>query len=268
MEEKSNLAASPLAHVAARLRGAEVALEPYPHYYLENVFPDDYYRALLSHLPGSAVYQNLFEVTDYKLDNFRHRDQRDLKEGWTAELPGEIREFWDGFSEWFLGQDLAEAVLDSFAGPLRARYGEKKSWPEVSVEPQLIRHRAGYFLGPHSDLYTKIAVLLLYLAPDESGAHLGTSLYRPKDAGFTCHDSAHYPFEDFIRVKTAPYKPNSLLAFLRSDVSFHGVEPLSEQDVSNTRGRDLIQYVLHDKQAREAQLRARRLAATKEATTA
>jgi len=66
-------------------------------------------------------------------------------------------------------------------------------------------------------------------------------------------------------VKTAPYRPNSLLAFLRSDISFHGVEPLSEQDV-NSSGRDLIQYALYDKQARETQLRARRLATTEEAT--
>ena len=61
-----------------------------------------------------------------------------------------------------------------------------------------------------------------------------------------------------------PYKPNSLLAFLRSDVSFHGVEPLSEQDVAATAGRDVIQYVLHDQQARAAQLRAKGLAAKEE----
>ena len=58
----------------------------------------------------------------------------------------------------------------------------------------------------------------------------------------------------------APYRPNSLFAFLRSDVSFHGVEPLSDRDVSSGN-RDLIQYVLYDRQVREEQLRARRLAA-------
>jgi hypothetical protein len=261
MAEISSLLASPLAHVVDRLRASEVVLEPYPHYYLENVFPDDFYQALLSHLPGSTAYQNLFEVTTLKLDHFRYRDQRDLSDGWTEKLPAELKDFWNRFNEWFLGPDLAEAVLDSFAEPLRARLGDKESWPAVSVESQLIRHRAGYFLGPHSDLHTKLVVLLVYLAPDESGAHLGTSLYRPKDPSFTCSNSAHYPFEDFVRVKTALYKPNSLLAFLRSDISFHGVEPLSEQDVT-TCSRDLIQYVLYDKQAREAQLRARRLAAT------
>ena len=265
MAEKSSLPANPLAHVVERLRAAEVVPEPYPHYYLENIFPDKFYRALLSHLPGSAVYQNLFAVTDLKLDHFRHRDQRDLNAGWTEALSDKLKDFWDSFDEWFLGPDLARAVLDSFAEPLRARFGEKKSWPSVSVESQLIRHRAGYFLGPHSDLHTKLVVLLFYLAPDESAAHLGTSLYRPKRPGFTCPNSTHYPFEDYIRVKTAPYRPNSLLAFLRSDISFHGVEPLSEQDV-NSSGRDLIQYALYDKQARETQLRARRLATTEGAT--
>lgn len=246
---------SPLEHFIDRLQGAQVESDPFPHYVLDHVFPEDYYRELLRHLPPSDVYKNLYEVTDLKLDHFRHRDQRDMDQGWTERLPPELRPFWSSFQKWFLSDDLANAVLKSFAEPLRLGIGEK----EFSVESQFIRHRAGYFLGPHSDLYTKLVVLLLYLAPDDSAEHLGTSLYRPKAAGFSCPDSKHYPFADFIRVKTAPYRANSLLAFVRSDISFHGLEPLSEDDVA-TAGRDVIQYVIHDKAAREAQLEARRLA--------
>jgi len=253
---KTATTAGPLAHFIDCLKTAEIVPEPYPHYYLENVFPADYYQTLREHLPTSAVYQNLFEVTDYKLDHFRHRDQRDLHTAWTSSLPAPLKGFWDSFDEWFLGPELARAVLESFGTYLQTSEG---AWPEVAVESQLIRHRAGYFLGPHSDLYTKLVVLLIYLAPDESAAHLGTSLYRPKDPDFSCPNSRHYPFDDFIRVDTAPYRPNSLLAFLRSDISFHGVEPLSEADVANTAGRDLIQYVLHDKKARAEQLRAKNL---------
>jgi hypothetical protein len=236
---------TPLDHFKDRLRTARVVLDPFPHYCLERVFPDDYYQDLIRNLPASDVYENLYEVTDLKLDHFRHRDQRDLNDGWTNRLPPDLKPFWDSFNDWFLGPQFAHAVLESFSS-------QRSSWPEVSVESQFIRHRPGYFLGPHSDLYTKLVVLLIYLAPDDSAAHLGTSLYRPKDPSFTCHDSKHYAFEDFIRVKTAPYRPNSLLAFMRSDVSFHGLEPLS------TAGRDVIQYVIHDKQVREAQLRAKR----------
>src|SRR5262249_21310527 len=152
--------------------------------------PSDYYQTLREHLPPTTVYQNLFAVTDYKLDHFRHRDQRDLHTDWTSSLPPSLKTFWDSFDEWFLGPELAHAALESFASYLPG------AWPEVSVESQLIRHRAGYFLGPHSDLYTKLVVLLIYLAPDDSAAHLGTSLYRPKDPGFSCPNSKHYPFED------------------------------------------------------------------------
>lgn len=254
---KTATTTGPLAHFIARLQTAEIVSEPFPHFYLENVFPADFYQMLRDHLPASEVYQNLFEVTDYKLDHFRHRDQRDLHNEWTSSLPPSLKTFWDSFNEWFLGAELAQAVLESFGG-----YFETPFEPgDVSVESQLIRHRAGYFLGPHSDLYTKLVVLLIYLAPDESATHLGTSLYRPKDPDFRCPNSRHYPFEDFIQVVTAPYRPNSLLAFLRSDISFHGVEPLSQEDVANTAGRDLIQYVLHDKKARTEQLRAKKLAA-------
>ncbi len=240
---------TPLEHFVDRLQTARVEVDPFPHYYLENVFPDDYYQDLLRHLPDTEVYENLYEVTDLKLDHFRHRNQRDMDEGWTSRLPQDLQPFWNSFNEWFLGAELAQAVLQSFSS-------QRTAWPEASVESQFIRHRAGYFLGPHSDLYTKLVVLLVYLAPDNSAEHLGTSLYRPKDPGFSCHDSKHHAFDDFIRVKTAPYRPNSLLAFMRSDISFHGLEPLSSTDVV-TEGRDVIQYVLHDKQARETQLRAR-----------
>lgn len=262
--EKQSSPASALSHVVERLGTAEVVSEPFAHYYLENVFPDDYYRQLLAHLPESTVYENLFEVTTLKLDHFRHRDQRDLDQGWTRSLPPELKDFWDHFDEWFLGPELASAVLSSFSAQLNERFGCEESWPEAAVESQLIRHRAGYFLGPHSDLYTKLVVLLIYLAPDRSAEHLGTSLYRPRDPAFSCPNSNHYPFADFVRVKTAPYRPNSLLAFFRSDISFHGLDPLSEQDVAGS-GRDVIQYTLHDKQARAAQIQARRLAAEKEA---
>lgn len=241
-----------LEHFVARLGSAKVVSDPFPHYFLEHVFPEDYYRELLLNLPDSTVYENLYEVTDLKLDHFRHRDQRDMDQGWTDRLPSAQKSFWESFNEWFLSDELAHAVMRSFG---------RESLSELSVESQFIRHRAGYFLGPHSDLYTKLVVLLLYLAPDDSAEHLGTSLYRPKQRGFSCPDSKHYEFSDFIRVKTAPYRPNSLLAFVRSDISFHGLEPLTERDVATTAGRDVIQYVIHDKAAREAQLKARRLAA-------
>src|SRR5258708_38683225 len=113
MMEQSALPETTLAQVINRLRTSEVATDPFPHYYLENVFPDAYYRELLDHLPASTVYEHLYEVTSLKLDHFRHRDQRDLTEYWTRALPDELKDFWDRFDEGFLSPDIAEAVLES-----------------------------------------------------------------------------------------------------------------------------------------------------------
>src|SRR5687767_2548792 len=131
---------SPYEHFVDRLRSAKVEEDPFPHYVLERVFPDDYYRELLRNLPAHEVYRNLYEVTDLKLDHFRHRDQRDMDHGWTDRLPAEQKMFWDSFNQWFLSEELAQAVMKSFG---------LESWPELSIESQFIRHRAGYFLGPH-----------------------------------------------------------------------------------------------------------------------
>jgi hypothetical protein len=255
-----DLHASPLRHFIDRLKTAEIIPDPYPHFCLDRVFPEEFYQSLLRQLPDKSAYQNLFKITTLKLDHFRFRDQRDLADDWTASLPDELRRFWDGFNTWFLGPELARAVFDSFADPMRTRFAERSEWPAVSVEAQLIRHQEGFFLGPHTDLSTKLVVLLIYLPPDDSHPHVGTSLYRPKKSGFTCPDSNHYPFDEFVNVKTAPYQRNSLLAFERSDRSFHGVEPFGGRDLA-TCNRDLIQYVLYDRSARQAQLEARRLAA-------
>jgi len=150
-----------LSHLIDRLQTVTVNLDPFPHFYLEQIFPEDYYQELLRNLPATDVYDNLYEVTDLKLDHFRHRNQRDMDAGWIDRLPNELQPFWTSFNDWFLGPDFAQAVLGSF-------HSQRSTWPEVSVESQFIRHRAGYFLGPHSDLYTKLVVLLIYLAPDNS----------------------------------------------------------------------------------------------------
>lgn len=260
MTNRTAVLNSPFEHVARRLGEAEVVSDPYPHFFLENLFPGEFYRELLDRLPSRDAYQNLFEITTLKLDHFRFRDQRDLADGWINSLPQELKAFWETFNSWFLSPELATAVLRSFAGPMQRRFGSEDNWPEVSVEVQLIRHEAGYFLQPHSDANSKLVVLLIYLPQDASGKHLGTSIYQPRDRGFTCPASKHHPFEDFNKVWTAPYLPNSVLAFARSDCSFHGVEPMGPGDVADGN-RDLIQYVLYDRAAREQQLLARRRAA-------
>ena len=47
----------------------------------------------------------------------------------------------------------------------------------------------------------------------------------------TCPGGPHYPFERFERMATMPFVPNALFAFLKTDNSFHGVEPIDEPGI-------------------------------------
>jgi hypothetical protein len=86
-------------------------------------------------------------------------------------------------------------------------------------ETLLIRDKAGYKIGPHTDSPKRSLSMIVYLDDGE-----GTSLYVPNDPNFKCPQGIHYPFDNFTRVKTVSGK-NTAFIFAKSDISFHGVEP-------------------------------------------
>ena len=101
-----------------------------------------------------------------------------------------------------------------------------------------MRDRTTYSLGPHTDTPEKVLSFLFYLPPDASMAHLGTSIYVPKDPQFICRGGPHHDFAHFRRMLTMEYLPNTLFAFMKTPNAFHGVEPITEAEVR----RDLLLY--------------------------
>ena len=109
---------------------------------------------------------------------------------------------------------------------------------QTGTEILLVRDHTNYSIGPHTDSPSRLLSLLFYFPRDDSLSHLGTSIYMPKDPQFSCIGGPHYKPNNFDRVQTMPYRPNSLFAFMKNDKSFHGVEPIADQDIQ----RDLLLY--------------------------
>ncbi len=101
----------------------------------------------------------------------------------------------------------------------------------LSEETLLVEDITHYALGPHTDTPAKVITVLFYLPKDESQAHLGTSIYMPKDRAWRCPGGPHHGYAGFDRVATMPFMPNSMFAFVKTDNSFHGVEPVTDPDV-------------------------------------
>src|SRR5262249_5210128 len=142
-------------------------------------------------------------------------------------LDAEQRRFWQALGAWLLGGRLGRLILGRFGPFIEQRFRGQQD-TDIADEAMLVHDRTRYSVGPHTDAPFKVVSLLFYLPADERLARHGTSIYVPKDGAMTCPGGPHYPFERFERMATMPFVPNALFAFLKTDNSFHGVEPVDE----------------------------------------
>lgn len=190
-----------LSYVLQRIEQAEVIKRPFPHIYVQGVFPSEIYKAMMASLPPDNDYELIEKVRGAKYP------ERSV----CVTYPHIYKKFIQRFTN----------------GMMRKVFSTKFGVIGERDEALLIRDRPGYAIGPHTDSPKKVVSALFYLPKDDTQVHAGTVLYLPKEAGFSCPGGPHYPFADFLPVETMPFVPNSMFAFPKSAVSFHGV-PLFE----------------------------------------
>ena len=204
-----------------RITNAPLKTEPFTHFFLENVFSDTTYQALIDNLPDTFYYQ--------KSKNYARRYTLPLNQDTLELLDPKLQEFWSPLTRVMQSKQFLSAVLHKFQVELS---------DDFSPILQLVQDHDHYALGPHTDIPNKVVTLLFYLPPTNDQAHLGTSLYRPLDPQFRCSGHAHHPFEQFVKVGQVPFLANSVFGFIRTDVSFHGVEPIGVQEIQ----RNILSY--------------------------
>lgn len=199
-----------LAHVTYALRNAVVRPWPFPHIVVRDILPPRLYDDIVFHYP--------------RLQMVPLRDIGRVSKSYSpARLV--VPELGTQPDPWaFLLRALDTlALLKTFLGVFEGHLSRRDF--SVGQEFLVLRDLPGYSLGPHTDSPRKLLSALIYCPDREDRPQLGTSLYVPEKAGKTCPGGFHHPFEGFIRVHTVPYLSNTLFAFPKSDVSFHGVEP-------------------------------------------
>jgi hypothetical protein len=211
--------------LAYNLANAPIRGFPYPHIYVPDVFPAHFYAEIQANMPDPADMLSLKEGRG--TSGYDERFVLEIAGHQVERLPEAKKQFWKGFSGWLLSGRIRDLVLGKFAPVIQQRFKGQKDL-QFYDEALLIQDTTNYKIGPHTDAQRKVVSLLFYLPKDDSQAHLGTSVYLPKDPRFTCAGGPHYPFDNFVRAATMPFKPNSLFAFVKTDRSFHGVEPVRD----------------------------------------
>ena len=212
---------------------------PYEHVYVENVFPAGFYSQLRLNWPDSSTLTSLSETGRVPKGKYKERFVLPLDAAGIGKLGIERRAFWSQFAAWFLSDHFLTAMIERFEQPVKNRLGDVFfNHYTFGVDSLVVRDRTNFSIGPHTDAPHRLLSMLFYCPDDSSMRHLGTSIYVPREQGYTCNGGPHYPHRLFQQVQTMEYVPNSLFAFAKSDHSFHGVEPISDEDVQ----RDILLY--------------------------
>jgi hypothetical protein len=242
--------------LAYKLGNANINLFPYPHIYVENIFPADYYKHIQENLPRPEEMLPIEDVRPVK--GYKERFVLELRDEHLAPLPQSKQQFWKELQHMMVENTNFGSLVFSKFEPFIAKRFEGESNLEFFSETLLVEDTTNYALGPHTDSPRKVITMLFYLPPDTSQSHLGTSIYIPNNPAFRCAGGPHHPREHFSRLHTNPFVPNSLFAFFKTDNSFHGVEPVMDPD---TR-RWLLLFDIYVKQGGQPQVQAAPAAAT------
>jgi hypothetical protein len=218
-------------HFSQQWQNAEFINEPYPHIFIENVFPEDFYQQLTDHAPDNDNLYTLNSLGRVGKGYPTTRKIFSLDAKGMQVLEGEMKSFWTSMSKWIASEEFTGPILRKFNPLIKKRFEGKKY--KLTAEALYVQDEPTYALGPHTDSESKVITLLFYLPRDESMRNLGTSMYVPRDAAFVCEGGPHHSFDKFTLFKTAPFIPNAMFGFFKTNNSFHGVEPIDQKVLRN-----------------------------------
>lgn len=231
-------------HVVSVLKRAtskDVKTDPFPHLSVEGALPKDYYRRLASSFPGRRM---MLEGQE------REQNFALAYSGIDALIEPEVYPpEWVAFMAYHLSDAFFRDILKLFVGHFRTIYPDferrmGKRFEDMTVGPRVADAKTDIRLdcqfcvnspvttpssvrGPHIDGSRKLFNALLYLRLDEDDSVGGDfELYRPKGTPLTFGargDAYGVPDEQVQPVKCVPYRANTLVLFLNSLSSLHGV---------------------------------------------
>ena len=245
-------------HVRRAVLAPPLRDQPSPHVYVENVFSPPAYAAMCRMWPTDSPALRRWDNPGGPAPRFANYGRRqEIIIPYEAErLPPEQRAFWLGVGSVLHGPDFARTLLERFEPYARSRFGDRIDDPAFARDVLrgsllLNQHDADYYLGPHTDRSEKVFTCLFYFPEHEGLDHLGTTLYRPREAGFWCSGIAHHDPAHFERGETIPYRPNSAFIFARTDVMFHGVHAFTAERLGGSRRRSIqMQFWVHNERPR------------------
>jgi len=203
-------------HVAAAIDRARLEADPMAHLVVDSLVPPDTYDALIDAIPPVE----LFRDKDEKKQNFKLHTV-DVAPEWTLTALGFMEDC-------LIPRMIVPGLLQKFESHIHATYlrkygatlGEQvAALPHIATAGRLMLRRPGYHLDPHLDPDRVVVTCLLYFARPGDDESFGTSFYRIEGDPVIDRRNTFYPGHAGHRcdlVKTAPFRPNTAVAFVNA----------------------------------------------------
>jgi hypothetical protein len=203
------------ASVRAAVERATLCTHPFPHAVVTDVFPSDFYAALVRGLPPAELFAD------------RPWNKQQLKTPLTV-APVYTRRVWNYLVETVIPEILQPLLVEKFRGPTAAWIAE--NWPALAADPfgppmelnstdgRILLRGRGYSIRPHRDPKWGFLTTLIYLPRAKDREEWGTQLYSVDDDHDIGKGAAPYWIapERCRLVADIPFRRNSMLVFLNS----------------------------------------------------
>jgi hypothetical protein len=147
-------------HVKYQIVNTRVNDYPFPHFYISDVFPRDYYSQIVNNWPGADRFTSIADTERTSGHSYRERHIVNLP-NLHKEPSWRGKEFWQLFSKWFLGDDFLTFLVAHYMPWIK----DNRALPEeieVLSDGLLVQDHDGYGIGPHTDAPHRLISTLFY----------------------------------------------------------------------------------------------------------
>jgi hypothetical protein len=227
----------------AKLDDARVELQPFPYLLINNVLPADVCDALIREIPPLDVLTHGQPLGDNKRFNFTYANAvaaRGISPLWRDVLTQAVSQrfldrllklFGPSILEFYPDFETRFAPIDKLKAGVRSKKNAREPGT-IRLDAQIAVNTPAITGGtsvrtPHLDRTDKIFIGLLYLrSPEDNSEGADLELLSPNDNGPLVYgDKRMLSAEQTKHVRTIPYRRNTLVIFLNTAKSLHGVSP-------------------------------------------
>src|SRR5687767_254617 len=103
-----------------KVANAQILGFPYPHIYIPEIFPADFYALLQRNIPDPKAMIPIEQARPVR--GYKERFVLEMSERHLNTLPGEKQQFWQDFSGWLLAGQFMNLVLAKFGMFVEERF--------------------------------------------------------------------------------------------------------------------------------------------------